>query len=140
MWQRSSCVENISIKLLTFAGVVQLGEVTYIDDYNITLAVQREHELFFGNEAPIELFKNFYKEPEFEPIYENIRMTFQHKNPCIHVNNICLLAVSNSGFLHIGNGDWVNLNSRTVHIRQLSKWSEKEFEKEYVGKDKKRKQ
>ena len=130
MWQRSSRVENISIQLLTFSGVVQLGEVNYIDDYRLTLAVQREHELFFGNEAPIELFQTFYKEPEFEPIYENIRMTFQHKNPCIHVNKICLQGVSNSGIMHIGNGDWVNLNSRTLHIRHLSSRNKKELEKE----------
>lgn len=120
MWQRTSKVEKISINLLTFSGVVELGEVKHLDGYRNTLAIQREHELFFGNEAPMEIFRQFYKEPEFEPIYEDIRMTFEHVNPYIQVNTICPLAVSNGGVLHIGNGDWVNLNSRTVHIRQLS--------------------
>lgn len=120
MWQRSSCIELISVKLLTFTGVVQLGEAKYIDAHRITLAVQREQELFFGNEAPLELFQNLFEEPEFEPIYEDIRITFHHRNPCIHVKQICLSAVSNSGLLHIGNGDSINLESRTLHIRQMS--------------------
>ncbi|MDF2557437.1 MAG: spore germination protein GerPE [Bacillales bacterium] len=126
MWQRSSRVENINIKLVTFSGVVQLGEVKYIESQKNTLAIHREHELFFGNEAPFELYKSFYKEPEFEPIYEDIRMTFHHKNPCIHVKGIKLTAVSNNGILHIGNGDSVDIEAKTLHIRQLSNLNNEE--------------
>lgn len=129
MWQRTSRVENVSVKLITFSGVVQFGEAKYIDSTRYTFALQREQELFFGNEAPLELFQSFYEEPEFEPIYEDIRMTFYHKNPCIQVNNICLTAVSNNGILHIGNGNCINVEAKTLHIRQLSGLNNIDYEK-----------
>lgn len=123
MWQRTSRVDKIVTDVISFAGVVQLGEIKHLDCYRISFALQREQELFFGNEASLELFKKFYKEPEYEPIYEDIKITFQHNNPCIFVKEINLIAISNDAVLHIGNGDWVELESKTVNIRQLSSWS-----------------
>jgi spore germination protein PE len=123
MWQRTSRVEKIVTDVLSFAGVIQLGEIKHLNCYRISFALQREQELFFGNEAPLEIFKKFYQAPEYEPIYEDIQITFQHNNPCIFVKEINLLAVSNDAVLHIGNGDLVELESKTLNIRQLSSWN-----------------
>lgn len=142
MWQRSSQVESINIKLVTFSGVVQFGEANFINSQKYTLAIQREYELFFGSEAPFEMFQSFYKEPEFEPIYEDIHMTFYHKNPCIHVKKINLTSVSNNGILHIGNGDSICIESKTLHIRQLSNVNKTMNKKDYkkkIEKDKEKK-
>ncbi len=121
MCGRSSYVDSLKIITALFSSVIQLGDSCYIQGFTRAMAIQRQEELFYGNEGNFAAFPMF-SDPIFIPlITENL--TIQTSNPpvsIIKVNNIHVTGVSASSFVHIGNSKMIQLEARVKHIRQLS--------------------
>lgn len=75
---------------------------------------------FFGNEGDFAAFPIFFDPIPFQPITENLAMqTYNPLSSIIKVNNIHVIGVSASSFVHVGNSKTIQMESRVKHIRQL---------------------
>lgn len=119
MLQRTASVKNIEIDSLAIASVFQIGDSNLIQGYSRAIAVQREKELFFGNEGNFADFPIFSEPIPLTPISENINMSRQNFNPFLKVGKIDIIGVSSSSIIHLGNTNHVSLETRVKHIRQL---------------------
>lgn len=130
MLQRSSCVDTINIKTVSFASTVQLGDSCIINSLSRALAVQRETELFYGNEGNLSRYRVFSEPIPFLPITEPFTYSRHNPNPLIKVNRIDIIGISSSSLLHVGNSRHVSMEARVKHIRQLLPIPRKEEEGE----------
>lgn len=119
MLQRTSVVDVLKINSASFASTVQLGDSRIINGASRALAVQREADVFFGNEGNFSAYSVFTEPIPFQPITENITKVTHNLNPLIKVNKISILALSSSAILQVGNSEKVSLEARIKHIRQL---------------------
>jgi spore germination protein PE len=119
MLQRTSCVEAINIKIVSFSSIVQLGDSCIINGLSKALAVQRETELFYGNEGNLSRYRVYTEPIPFLPIYEPFSYTRHNPNPLIKVSKIDILGISSASLLHVGNSRHVSMEARIKHIRQL---------------------
>jgi spore germination protein PE len=119
MLQRTSCVDTINIKTASFASTVQLGDSCIINGLSRALAVQRETELFYGNEGNLSPYRVYSEPIPFLPITESFTYSRQNPNPLIKVNRIDIIGISSSSLLHVGNSLHVSMEARIKHIRQL---------------------
>ncbi|MFL6558839.1 MAG: spore germination protein GerPE [Bacillus sp. (in: firmicutes)] len=119
MLQRTACVDTINIKSVSFASTVQLGDSCIINGLSRALAVQRETELFFGNEGNLSSYRVYSEPIPFLPITEPFSYSRQNPNPLIKVGKIDILGMSSSSLLHVGNSRHVSMEARVKHIRQL---------------------
>jgi spore germination protein PE len=128
MLQRTSCVDTINIKTVSFASTVQLGDSSIINGLSRALAVQRETELFYGNEGNLSNYPVYSEPIPFMPIYEPFSFTRHNPNPLIKVSKINITGISSSSILHVGNTRHVSMEARVKHIRQLLPTPRKENE------------
>lgn len=128
MLQRTSCVDNINVKIASFASIVQLGDSCIINGLSTALAVQREAEVFYGNEGNLSSYPVFSEPLPFLPINEPISFSRRNPNPIIKVNKIDIIGISSSSLLHVGNSGQVSMEVRVKHIRQLLPIPRKEAE------------
>lgn len=119
MLQRTSCVDTIDIKIVSFSSTVQLGDSCIINGLSRALALQRETELFYGNEGNLSPYRVFSEPIPFLPITEPFTYSRHNPNPLIKVNKIDIIGISSSSLLHVGNSGHVSMESRVKHIRQL---------------------
>ncbi|RSD29329.1 spore germination protein GerPE [Mesobacillus subterraneus] len=119
MIQRTACVDNIKINSVTFASILQIGDSEQIAANSKALAVQREAEIFFGNEGNFASFPIFSEAIPFQPPDETISSSTQNLNPILKVRSIDILGVSSSSVVHLGNSCDINMEARVKHIRQL---------------------
>jgi spore germination protein PE len=119
MFQRTASVKNIELNSLAIASVFQIGDSNLIQGFSRAIAVQREAEIFFGNEGNFADFPIFSEPIPLPPISEEINMSRKNINPFIKVGNIDILGVSSSSIVHLGNTNHVSLETRVKHIRQL---------------------
>jgi spore germination protein PE len=119
MLQRTSVVDELKVNSASFASTIQLGDSRIINGASRALAIQREADVFFGNEGNFSAFSVFTEPIPFQPVTENIKMSNQNLNPMIKVNKITILAMSSSAILQVGNSEKVSLEARIKHIRQL---------------------
>lgn len=119
MLQRTASVNSVEIDSLAIASVFQIGDSNLIQGFSRAIAVQREKELFFGNEGNFAEFPIFSEPIPLIPISENINMSRQNINPFIKVGNIDIIGVSSSSVVHLGNTNHVSMETRVKHIRQL---------------------
>lgn len=121
MLKRSSKVDSIKILSGQFASVIQLGDVSFVQGSSRSLAVQREAELFFGNEGNFAEYQVFTESIPLPPISEIIsHQTYNPPSSIIKVNNIHVFGVSSSSVFQVGNSCGVQLEARVKHIRHLS--------------------
>ncbi|MFD2443142.1 spore germination protein GerPE [Bacillus sp. CGMCC 1.16607] len=119
MLSRYSKVDHLKIIVVTISSIAQIGDSKIVNGFSRALAVQREAEVFFGNEGD---FSNYwvFKEPiPLPPIDEVIMFQSNNLSPCIKVSNINITGVSAASIVHIGSSDHVYMESRIKHIRQL---------------------
>ncbi|MBV7508563.1 spore germination protein GerPE [Bacillus sp. sid0103] len=119
MLQRTSCVDSINIKIVSFASTVQLGDSCIINGLSKALADQRETELFYGNEGNFLPYRVFSEPIPFQPITEPFTYSRQNPNPLIRVSKIDIIGISSSSLLHVGNSGHVSMEARVKHIREL---------------------
>lgn len=119
MLQRTSCVDNINIKVVSFASLLQLGDSKVINSFSRALAIQREAESFLGNEGNFANYSVFSEPIPLPPIREEFSYHAHHLNPIIKVKNIHVTGVSSASILHVGSSRHVSMEVRVKHIRQL---------------------
>lgn len=119
MLQRTSCVDTINIKIASFSSTVQLGDSCIINGLSRALAVQREIEVFYGNEGNLSPYPVYSEPIPFQPIDEPFSYSRQNPNPLIRVGKIDIIGISSASLLHVGNSRHVSMEARIKHIRQL---------------------
>ncbi|ALC91917.1 spore gernimation protein [Bacillus sp. FJAT-18017] len=119
MLQRSSSVKSIIVESVQYSSLVQLGDTSIINGFSRAIAVQRERELFYGNEGEFASFPVFSKEIPLPLLNEPIQILSFNENPIIKVGSIKINGISSSSFLHVGNVNHISLEGRVKHIRQL---------------------
>lgn len=118
--KRTSHVNHITIDSLAITSIFEIGDSSAIHAFSRAIAIQREQELFFSNEANFEDYEIFKREIPFEPITEEFTYESSPINSFIKVNRIDIIAVSTSSTLHIGSSSNVYLEARVKHIRHLN--------------------
>lgn len=119
MFKRTSIVNDTKINSIGLSGVFEVGDSVQITPRSKALAIQRQKQLFFGNEGDFDQFSIFSKsipKPDF-PI--NISVNQYNHSPLIKVNHIRVLAVSFASVYQIGSTHCINSEARIKHIRQL---------------------
>jgi spore germination protein PE len=119
MLQRTSCVDTINIKIASFSSTVQLGDSCIINGLSRAIAVQREADVFYGNEGNLSSYRVFSEPIPFLPINEPFSYSRQNPNPLIKVSKIDIIGISSASLLHVGNSRHVSMEARVKHIRQL---------------------
>jgi len=119
MFQRTSVVNAVKVTSASFASTIQLGDSAIINGSSRAIAVQREAEVFFGEEGNFSKYPIFSEPIPLLPINEAFSISTHNVLPVIKVNTISILAMSSSAILHVGNSDNVSLEARVKHIRQL---------------------
>ncbi|WP_259455616.1 spore germination protein GerPE [Bacillus sp. PK3_68] len=120
MFKRTSIVKNIYVTTVADSSVLEIGDSANMTLRNNALAVQRQAELFFGNEGNLNNYPLFSKMIPIPQINENITVTRYNLSPFIHVSHINIVGVASSSVLQIGSTGKINLESRIKHIRQLT--------------------
>jgi spore germination protein PE len=120
MLKRTSYVDSLKVDSLQFSSIIQLGDSSYIQGGNRALAVQREEEIFFGQEGDFNQHPVFSQPLPFAPFTERFAMETIHEPTArIKVGNIDILGVSSSSLVHIGSSKCVQMEARVKHIRHL---------------------
>jgi len=119
MFVRTSIVDTLKLNTLSFSSIVEIGDSIYIQGFSRALAVQREKDIFFGNEGNFNVFPAFSKNPRFEAIDENFSMYQEQLNPIIKVNSIDIIGVSAASIIHIGSSKHISMESKVAHLRHL---------------------
>lgn len=119
MLQRLSKVDILNIKVASYSSVIQVGDSRNLHAFSRALAVQREAEIFFGNEGNFPSFNISSRPIIFQPINEDISITTHNAKPIINVKNIDIIGISNASVIHVGNTKTVSMEARVKHIRQL---------------------
>jgi len=119
MLQRTSSVDIINIRVVSFSSTIQLGDSCIINGLSSALAVQREVEEFYGNEGNLSQYRVYSEPIPFTPIDESFSYLRQNPNPLIKVGKIDIIAISSASLLHVGSSRHVSMEARIKHIRQL---------------------
>jgi spore germination protein PE len=120
MFRRISNVESIKVNTMLFSSILQIGDSTEVNAKDMTIAVQREQEIYFGREGSFQAFPMFSRPVFLPPIYEPILPMKRNLNHQINVGDIYILGASASAIIHIGSSDRVYGENRRKLIRQLS--------------------
>ncbi|MET3696308.1 spore germination protein PE [Bacillus oleivorans] len=120
MWKRISHVNRLLFNTVSFSSLVRLGDTNTICSRADVFAVQREEEIFFGYEGPVDGPEiSIFSERIPLPPKGNVRANFYQYNPNIFVNKVDITATSTSSIVKVGNIGKAYMESRVKHIRQL---------------------
>lgn len=129
--KRTSFVDSLKVDSLQYSSIIQLGDSSYVQAGNIALAVQREEEIFWGQEGDIRSYRIFSEPTPLVKINEQLSIETHNQSSCgIKVHNIDIIGVSASSIVHIGNSKHVQTEARIKHIRHLLSKRESEFGQE----------
>ncbi|WP_251554371.1 spore germination protein GerPE [Neobacillus muris] len=120
MLERTSSVDHIHVKQVAFSSTLQIGDSQIINQFSRAIALQREAEIFFGNEVNFADYRVFTKPIPLEPVYEPVTFIRHNTSPLIKVRNIDITGISSSSTLHVGNSRNIYSEARVKHIRHLS--------------------
>ncbi len=116
---RTSVVDNVNVANVSFASILQIGDSNRIKGTSRALAVQREAELFFGNEGSFNDYSVFIEPLPVPPITDRIEFKKQDDDPYIRVGCIDITGISSASLVHIGNASHISMEARIKHVRQL---------------------
>jgi spore germination protein PE len=119
MLSRVSQVQKIYITSLSNSSITQIGDSNCINAFSRALAVQREAEIFFGNEGDFSQYPIFRETIPLPPLEDEISFQKIDLAPCIKVSHIKINGLASASIFHIGNSENVYMESRVKHIRQL---------------------
>lgn len=121
MIKRTSIVNYTKVNSVGLGSVLQIGDSVQIKPLTRALAIQRQVQLFYGNEGDFEAFPIFTMEiPKFDTV-ENIIVKRHNPTSFIKVNQIKVTSVSSASVYHIGSSTNIDAESRIKHIRQLER-------------------
>ncbi|WP_280771966.1 spore germination protein GerPE [Salipaludibacillus daqingensis] len=119
MYKRTSVVKNIDVINVSNNSVFEIGDSRFMKPRTKVLAVQREYELFYGDEGNFKYYPIF-TDPIPKPVVdESVHVVKYNQTSAIKVNNIDITTLSGSGISHIGSTKTIDAESRIKHIRQL---------------------
>lgn len=124
MLSRYSQVQTLKIKSVIISSIIQIGDSRIINSLSRALAVQRETEIFLGQEGDYSKYSIFSEPIPLPGIEEDIVFQRMNLSPCIRVPHIDVIGVSSSSVIHIGNSEHVSMEARVKHIRQLENGEE----------------
>ncbi|MGD7045239.1 spore germination protein GerPE [Jeotgalibacillus proteolyticus] len=113
----SSQINKLDITTASSNSILQIGDSCSIDSKAQVIAVQRQEEQFYGDEAPFSMFAIFMR-PAASPL--PIPFHYLKQSSSNTVDLFTLRGISNSSVLHIGDSKHIRMVSRVKHIRQLS--------------------
>ncbi|WP_275980323.1 spore germination protein GerPE [Halalkalibacter alkaliphilus] len=118
MLKRTSIVHNIKVINVGLSSIFEIGDSLSISPRSKAWALQRQFELFYGNEGHFRdpVFTRPLPKPDFD---EHVCFVRYNESPTIKVNNIFVTAAAASSVLHIGSTQLIDSESRVKHIRQL---------------------
>lgn len=119
MLKRTSKVNSLKVRIAGLNSVIQIGDSSRINGFARVIAIQRQKELFFTNEASFESYPFFSYSLPLPAIYEPITIRSTSLNPLIKVGNIDIIGISSGSVVHIGSTEHFQAESRALHIRQL---------------------
>lgn len=117
--KRLSNIRLAQINSIDINSVVQIGDTINMEPKVKVLAIQREHELFYGREGSFENYQLFHETIPQPSLTEKIEIAFVNESPTIHVNHVKVLAASSSSVIQFGSANHIKGESRIKHIRQL---------------------
>lgn len=130
MLRRTSKVNSLKVRIAGLNSVIQIGDSSRINGFARVIAIQRQKELFFSNEASFDSYPFFSYPLPLPAIYEPIAICSTALKPLIKVGNIDIIAISSGSVVHIGSTEHFQAESRAMHIRQLESNNDKSGLKE----------
>ncbi|WP_147533191.1 spore germination protein GerPE [Bacillus marasmi] len=120
MLKRTSFVDSLKVDSLQYSSIIQLGDSCYIQGGNLALAVQREEEIFLGQEGDVRSYRVFSEPILLPSITEQLSLSTNNQASIgIKVGSIDILGVSSSSIVHVGNSKIIQMEARIKHIRHL---------------------
>ncbi|WP_044748769.1 spore germination protein GerPE [Bacillus alveayuensis] len=118
--KRLSVVQLVHNEITSFSAVLQIGDSKEITARTKVLAVQRQHELFFGSEGEVNF--HIFTDPirRFAIDTTSLQMNKLNESPVISVRTIRVLAIAFSSVVHIGSTSIIDTEARVKHTRQLA--------------------
>jgi len=119
MIRRTSKVDFLKVNVVELSANIQIGDTQDIDALSRTIAVQKEEEIFYGDEHSFNQYSLFSEPLILPPITETVFLKTINENSYIQVNTINVLGMSAASVLQIGNVNYIFLENRRKHIRHL---------------------
>lgn len=119
MLSRISQVQKIHITSLSNSSITQIGDSKCVSAISRALAVQREAEIFFGNEGDFSNYPIFKESIPLPPLDDLFSFQKVDLVPCIKVSHIKINGIASASIVHIGSSESVYMESRVKHIRHL---------------------
>jgi spore germination protein PE len=119
MLSRFSQVQKINLTSLANSSIMQIGDSRCVNAISRALAIQREAEIFFGNEGDFSNYPIFKESIPLPPVDEEVSFQKVDLVPCIKVSHININGLASASIVHIGNSENVYMESRVKHIRHL---------------------
>ncbi|WP_041056816.1 spore germination protein GerPE [Jeotgalibacillus campisalis] len=113
----SSQIKNLFITTVSSNSILQIGDSCIIDSKAQVIAVQRQEEQFYGNEAPFSMYNLFNRAAAAPLSFPNHCLKQSSVNT---VDLFTLRGIANSSVLHVGDSQHIRMVSRVKHIRQLN--------------------
>ncbi len=124
MLNRLSIVDKAYVDSIGISSIFQIGDSIDIVPKVKVYAVQREADVFYGNEGDLKQY-SLYEELLPKPlITENIQTSFFHENPTIRVGAVKVTSISSSSVVQFGSTNTISAEARVKNIRQLRSRSE----------------
>ncbi len=120
MSKRNSFIEKMEVISLISGSVVEVGDSVQLSSLSNVVAVNRETEIFYGNEGDfnaIPLFSEIIPTPGLPYVKPIIKK--HNELADIKVRKIAVKGISASAILQVGNTKNVVMESRVWHQRQL---------------------
>ncbi len=124
MGKRTSVVTSTKVSSISLSSVFQIGDSVQIIPRNKALAVQRQLQLFYGNEGNLTIYPIFTKELPHLASVESITIQRYNQTNFIKVNHIDITSVSASSVYHIGSTCHIDAETRIKHIRHIQELPE----------------
>ncbi len=119
MLNRTAKVDFIKVDSAGTGSCVQIGDSSLLFSYNRAIALQREQEIFYSNEANFDSYEVFSYSFPIPPLDEQITFNTTSLNPLIKVGSIRVSGLAAGALIHVGNTHHIQKENRSIHIRQL---------------------
>lgn len=119
--KRTSIVNNTKVIDVGLGSVFQIGDSVKITPRSWALAVQRQVQLFYGDEGDFAKFPIFTQQiPKLQDL-DAVSINRYNTSSFIKVNQIHVTAFAAASVYHIGSTNCIDATTRIKHIRQLQK-------------------
>ncbi|OIJ10089.1 hypothetical protein BKP35_13290 [Anaerobacillus arseniciselenatis] len=119
MTRRTSVVDYSRVINVSLSSIFHIGDSVQVTPVAWAIAVQRQLQLFYGDEGNFLQFPMFTMELPQPTIQEPITVNRYNASSFIKVNRIHVTSVAAGSVHQIGSTNYINSESRIKHIRQF---------------------